>query len=585
MGIHGLWKTVHARYGRSLHSFVEVIDFGATLLVDASSFLFHLLNQQIPTIYKRYSFPRECGGCYRLIDEVIRLEIKRLRQKLGFGRVIFYFDGPVSYYKQDTKEKRSERIPAEWELVYKISVGLARSSDISPSQLPLPPLAFRVLNTVLKELNVSIVSCPAEADQQMAIDCQRLNQSQLDGKTIAYCYSSDSDYLIMKDIPLIALGSLDDEDACKLNLKQQRSSSQLSIAVMVWRRSNIAKLCSCSEDMLVKWAILIGNDYTRGFEKSKFHPSLSDDEFLSCDQMLYWLRNHYAENKEQEEDEAQMPFRISTIAEEPLRLACEYSYLFYELEDLSHLCTEEYETVDLSDGSECEDGILMQSTHEDAIDDWISMKQASNKLCEETLASLTVRFLQDCVPWNQDHKSAHAESSAVESLNLGGIFSVDHIDVIVEMIEELAKNTYFSFKPTLFIQWEDVLAGNYYQLIAKEIFSAHYSLTGKTLLFQPSFLYDGLLFHHLLQKKRMTQDQTETGASNASVTENVPVDKEKKDVLPIDEYREEILARIDRSRVVVLSGETGCGKSTRVPIFIYEQAKEQRKDLVVLSKF
>ncbi len=191
MGVHGLWKTVLRDYGQSIHNFVEVIDFGATLLVDASSFLFHLLNKQIPTIYKRYSFPRECGGCYRLIDEVIRLEIIRLREQLGFGRVIFYFDGPVSYYKQHTKEKRRQQIQQQWEVIYKLSVGLTRSSDVSPSQLPLPPLAFRVLNTVLKDLKVSTVSCLAEADQQMAIDCQRLNQNQLVGKTIAYCYSSD----------------------------------------------------------------------------------------------------------------------------------------------------------------------------------------------------------------------------------------------------------------------------------------------------------------------------------------------------------------------------------------------------------
>eukprot|EP01040_Poterioochromonas_malhamensis_P010727 gene10727-11689_t len=541
-------------YGQSLYNFVEVIDFGATLLVDASSFLFHLLNQQIPTIYKRYSFPRECGGCYRLIDEVIRLEIKRLRQKLGFGRVIFYFDGPVSYYKQDTKEKRRKQIQQQWEVIYELSVGLARISDISPSQLPLPPLAFRVLNTVLKDLNVSIVSCPAEADQQMAIDCQRMNQSQIDEETVAYCYSSDSDYLMMKDIPLIALGSLDDEDELSLHLKQQRSSSQLSIAVVVWRRSNIAKLYSCSEDMLVKWAILIGNDGLR--------------------RMLYWLRNHYAENKEREEVDAQMPFRISKIAEPELRLACEYSYLFYELEDLSHLCTKEYKTVDLSDGSECEDGILMQSSHENSIRTWLSMKQASNKFGEETLASLTVSFLQDCVLKNRTQ-------AGIEKLDLGSIFSVNHIDAIMEMIHHLIKNTSLPFRPISLVQWKDVLAGNYYQLILKEIYCIYCELTGTTqsLPFQPSFLYDGLLFHRLIQKKRLTQDQFNARSSNSSVTDNV---SEYSDVLPIDEYREEILARIDRSRVVILSGETGCGKSTRVPIFIYEQAKEQRKECRII---
>ncbi len=374
-----------------------------------------------------------------------------------------------------------------------------------------------------------------------------------------------SDYLMMKDIPLIALGSLDDEGKFNLQLSQRESSSQLSIAVVVWRRSKIAKLYSCSEDMLVKWAILIGNDYTSGFKKSMFHPSLPDDEFTPCDKILYldWLKVHYDNNEEQE---VQMPFLIS---EESLRLAYEYSYLFYELEDLSHLCTEEYETIDLSDGSECEDGILMQSSHKNSIRTWLSMKQASNSLGEETLASLTVSFLKDCV------LKTHAQAEIV-NLDLGSIFSVNHINAIMEMIHQLIKNTYLPFRPISLVHWEDALAGNYYQLIVKEIYCAYSELTGTTqfLSFQPSFLYDGLLFHRLMQKKRLTPDQFNAISSNPSITDNLPVDR---DVLPIDEYREEILARIDRSRVVILSGETGCGKSTRVPTFIYEQAKEQRK--------
>uniref|UniRef100_D8PKN2 RNA helicase n=1 Tax=Schizophyllum commune (strain H4-8 / FGSC 9210) TaxID=578458 RepID=D8PKN2_SCHCM len=40
--------------------------------------------------------------------------------------------------------------------------------------------------------------------------------------------------------------------------------------------------------------------------------------------------------------------------------------------------------------------------------------------------------------------------------------------------------------------------------------------------------------------------------------------------LPIANYRHEILSALDASQVLVLSGETGCGKSTQVPTFILE---------------
>lgn len=40
--------------------------------------------------------------------------------------------------------------------------------------------------------------------------------------------------------------------------------------------------------------------------------------------------------------------------------------------------------------------------------------------------------------------------------------------------------------------------------------------------------------------------------------------------LPIAKYKDEILSILDRSQILVLSGETGCGKSTQVPAFILE---------------
>ncbi|KAG1885768.1 P-loop containing nucleoside triphosphate hydrolase protein [Suillus subluteus] len=40
--------------------------------------------------------------------------------------------------------------------------------------------------------------------------------------------------------------------------------------------------------------------------------------------------------------------------------------------------------------------------------------------------------------------------------------------------------------------------------------------------------------------------------------------------LPIAKYRDDILSTLDHSQILVLSGETGCGKSTQVPAFILE---------------
>ena len=47
--------------------------------------------------------------------------------------------------------------------------------------------------------------------------------------------------------------------------------------------------------------------------------------------------------------------------------------------------------------------------------------------------------------------------------------------------------------------------------------------------------------------------------------------------LPIHESKQDILDRVAGSQVVVLSGPTGCGKSTQVPQYILDQHAEQRR--------
>lgn len=71
----------------------------------------------------------------------------------------------------------------------------------------------------------------------------------------------------------------------------------------------------------------------------------------------------------------------------------------------------------------------------------------------------------------------------------------------------------------------------------------------------------------------------ETGKSNLSI--QVKASSQGKDLhnllknpnykeLPIDRYREAILKQVEKSDEVIISAETGAGKSTRVPQFLAE---------------
>ena len=52
--------------------------------------------------------------------------------------------------------------------------------------------------------------------------------------------------------------------------------------------------------------------------------------------------------------------------------------------------------------------------------------------------------------------------------------------------------------------------------------------------------------------------------------------------LPIHEAKQDILDRVAGSQVVVLSGPTGCGKSTQVPQYILDQHAEQKRTVNIV---
>ena len=43
-----------------------------------------------------------------------------------------------------------------------------------------------------------------------------------------------------------------------------------------------------------------------------------------------------------------------------------------------------------------------------------------------------------------------------------------------------------------------------------------------------------------------------------------------KKELPIFLFKEEILEKIEKNRIIIISGNTGCGKSTQVPQYIFD---------------
>lgn len=63
------------------------------------------------------------------------------------------------------------------------------------------------------------------------------------------------------------------------------------------------------------------------------------------------------------------------------------------------------------------------------------------------------------------------------------------------------------------------------------------------------------------------------GSQHLKESDSTPVKAAGKEILPIDEHRVEILHRISNNPVTIIHGETGCGKSSRLPAILLEEAQ------------
>jgi hypothetical protein len=93
--------------------------------------------------------------------------------------------------------------------------------------------------------------------------------------------------------------------------------------------------------------------------------------------------------------------------------------------------------------------------------------------------------------------------------------------------------------------------------------------------------------NQLNQKQHSYAEGINKGTRGTHRDVDVDVGKKKVDeeTLPIEEYREGILARIQDDLVTTIHGETGCGKSTMVPLFLVQDAiKNNRRVQIVVAQ-
>lgn len=605
MGVRGLLAWIKQR---ELSNVEERSASNSTLLVDAIGFALNVCQNVTKKHGDLCAF--ELGGPYRLIHSEILAEVRKL---LEFGfKLRFLFDGNTSQnpLKDATHDKRLEDKEKKWEHVYNGALDdytcASGQRFAKQESLPFPCLAVDELKSILLQLKLEIILCEGEADQDIAAACK-------EGGTSHFIYATDTDFLFFPNCSLIFFDTI-----------EAVNSSPDLISTKVWRRSEIAKELKIEECLWVEFALLVGNDATSAVSRAYFDkPSLALSGGNGDDDI--WKVADDSEELQQDADKlSSSPQRshfplgwstqvldnllkklvaasethsvqLTSTSSPELQLALEYSRAFYGLHDLSAFMIDDDESAEKEKES--------MSLSVEQKEDIELYTDASTAEIVTSLGLDVIAYLQQAAVFEEQLTDMHIEA----------------FELMQEAIAEtmVAEETNGKVEHPLCprpkaISWMNITAAQIFQRTYREFVKnserhpggPFYDLTAPSNA--PSGVFDGHLFHmimaHLEEKEKEKKKEKSKATANAdaqskvsaSISAKSPASKSPaskpetgisaaspdevatgRDKLPIDDHKDRILSRIESDRVTIIHGETGCGKSSRLPAILLEHAESR----------
>ena len=588
MGVHGL-KRISGISSNTVP--VDLVE-GSKLCVDGEGFLFHIFKLSYRAHHKSVVEANSSQDQSRwlqsqlllpqftplsLIHDVTTSFLTDLTLKHGL-HVRIFFDGPHQFMKGRQRERRHDRRNEEWENVRQLCIhgilpatGPAKSrssaarhqtnaadynndeAELFLSSFPYSQLAFHQIRRSIREFahisgmlfrgSIELVNCVGEAD----VECAKSSTAES-----TYVLGNDTDYLIYgtrsKAVKYI---NFDD-----LNPKDNKLRGHVQT-----RREISNRIGLFHDEAMIELSILLGNDYTGPLLRHK------DKEYF---QSLRWLRGEICETFPVELMSEMQLFMdhigervtegwrlTSTVSE--LQVAIEYSYALYSFEDVEPFRSRVSILNDSDNNGESLH--LQKSTREEkkiipslpeCFDEYVS--RASLDLEEgeglfEAATSAMVLYLSEVDDYFVEQKHVDALKITIETLmKIRGEFSGVPMD-----------------PPRNSIRWNDVQAVFILEKLIMRVINQGSSA------YLPCKLFDHSLFLSCLES--LSSNDTPSTKAHTSTVRGVANDNStglpsNKMVLPIDEHKETILGTIKTQRVTIIHGETGCGKSSRVPCFL-----------------
>ena len=456
-----------------------------------------------------------------LLDQVTTEFVQSLQR--NHMKMVVYWDGQGRRMKAATTRERKEGRDTEWFHLKQYSMYgvVPRSSNSSLCRkdwlynFPMSRLLINQVKSNLHRAGITMIQCDEEADREVA-------KASADDEN---CYSVglDSDYCLFPKTRYIPLNTLD------------ASGSVVSGCVLT--RAELGEQLDLPlETSMVECAILMGNDYVGNSKQAQL-------DFVSsrAEEILDHLRQQGSEY-------------LVTSKLPDVQLAIEFTRALYEFEDLSEFPLDREESDTESDDDE------NQEMNAEDLDRPILPRDLELFLAEPL--SLDFSLSKDAVrPIQAFIDSLESEESS--------LIRQEHLDVYQELVERLPREAPLRVEDDEIVRpvWENVVAA---YIIERTI--AHVFRENPTSLLAriscPAALFDQAMFHSLMEAK---SQKCVPSVIPASTTNGNHIEKQKeveRSELPIDEHETDILDAVENQRVTIIQGETGCGKSSRVPVML-----------------
>ena len=520
---------------------IEMLPPNSTLAVDGNG-LAHYLHE---VAYSRYfgrltlvnhtADPEECSckkdlskelviQCLpqsmplQVLDEVTREFVTSLQK--NHLKLVIYWDGRGRRMKAATSKKRRSKHSDEWSNLYQFcqfgtlpfrSPCLRNFTNNFPqSRL----LMQQVQSTLSTFTDIEHIHCEEEADREIAMASARAPDT--------YCVGMDSDFCLFPDTKYVPLSTI--------------NASGTVVTGCVITRDALADLFHLpSSESVVEMGILMGNDYV-GNAKLDYHAKSAEEaiDYLQLKGDDYRVRS----------------------SSDSVQLALDFTRALYSFQPLDDYPIDQRPSV----REEKDDD---DDTPEDRpmLPDSLDLSLVDMQPVEFSLRAVVIRPLQAYIDQSTDDAPmvTQQQLDAFVELNTALELNLDRRTVMVD-------------RPN----WRDILAAYAIEKCISHVFR-EYAGSPVVRYSSPMKMFDQLTFESMMNTQRKAIEKQILIEKQASSTSNGTSGKDKKAGkgapavslrLPIDEFEGIILDSINTHRVTIIHGETGCGKSSRVPVMI-----------------